>query len=68
MSRPREFDIDEALEKATRLFWTKGYAQTSLNDLEEGLQVGRQSIYGAFGGKRELFVKTLDRYTGEQPE
>jgi AcrR family transcriptional regulator len=67
MGRPRQFDAEHALDQATDLFWEKGYADTSVSDLEEHLGVGRQSLYGAFGDKRELFVKTLDRYLDRQP-
>ena len=67
MGRPRQFDAEHALDQATDLFWEKGYADTSVSDLEERLGVGRQSLYGAFGDKRELFVKTLDRYLDRQP-
>jgi AcrR family transcriptional regulator len=67
MGRPRQFDTEHALDQATDLFWEKGYADTSVSDLEEHLGVGRQSLYGAFGDKRELFVKTLDRYLDQQP-
>ena len=67
MGRPREFDIDDALERATGVFWAKGYAETSIRDLEERLEVGRQSIYVAFGDKRELFIRALDRYLERQP-
>lgn len=66
MGRPREFDTERALDAAKLLFWEKGYADTSISDLEEHLGVGRQSIYGAFGDKHALFVKTLERYADEQ--
>jgi AcrR family transcriptional regulator len=67
MGRPKKFDVDSALDAATEVFWQKGYAETSIVDLEERLNLGRQSIYGAFGDKRELFMKTLDRYAARQP-
>jgi TetR/AcrR family transcriptional repressor of nem operon len=68
MARPREFDIDQALDRATELFWTKGYEETSLSDLEEGLGVGRQSLYSTFGDKHDLFLAALDRYAAAQRE
>src|SRR5262245_37413696 len=61
--RPPEFDRDDALERAMRLFWAKGYEGTSMSDLTVALGIGRQSLYGAFGGKRELFVACLERYS-----
>jgi TetR/AcrR family transcriptional repressor of nem operon len=68
MARPREFDVDEVLNRATELFWTKGYEETSMRELEEGLGVGRQSLYSTFGDKRELFLAALDRYARDQRE
>ncbi len=68
MSRPREFDVDQVLDRATELFWTKGYEDTSLRDLEEGLGIGRQSLYSTFGDKHDLFLAALDRYSARQLE
>jgi AcrR family transcriptional regulator len=62
MGRPREFDIDAALEKAMRLFWAKGYEGTSVADLTETLGVSRPSLYAAFGDKEALFRAALERY------
>lgn len=66
MARPREFDLDQALDRATDLFWTKGFEETSMRELEEGLGVGRQSLYSTFGDKRALFLASLDRYAALQ--
>lgn len=44
------------------VFWEKGYPETSLSDLERATGLGRQSLYGAFGDKRELFAKAVERY------
>lgn len=68
MARPREFDVDEVLDRATELFWTKGYEETSMRELEEGLGVGRQSLYSTFGDKRDLFLAALDRYAALRRE
>ncbi len=62
MARPREFCADEALEEAMRIFWSKGYAATSLNDLTAAMGLSKSSFYEAFGGKRELFLSALARY------
>jgi AcrR family transcriptional regulator len=62
MSRPREFDTAEVLDKATRLFWKRGYGGTSLTDLEAEMGIGRTSIYAAFGGKESLFLDVVDHY------
>jgi AcrR family transcriptional regulator len=62
MGRPREFETDAALEKAMRLFWTKGYEGTSVADLTETLGISRPSLYAAFGDKQSLFRAVLERY------
>lgn len=62
MARPREFDVDEALEKAMELFWRKGYEGTSLTDLTEAMGITKPSLYGVFGNKEGLFLKALERY------
>jgi AcrR family transcriptional regulator len=60
--RPREFDVDQAVDRAMKLFWRKGYEGTSLTDLTETLGITRPSLYAAFGNKEGLFRKALDRY------
>jgi AcrR family transcriptional regulator len=60
--RPRAFNIDIALEQALLLFWRKGYLGTSLTDLTEAMGINRPSLYAAFGNKKNLFRKALDRY------
>ena len=61
--RPREFDADQALDAAMRVFWRKGYEGTSLSDLTVAMQINRPSLYAAFGNKETLFRRVLDRYT-----
>ncbi len=63
VGRPRSFDIDEALDKALKVFWKKGYEGTSMPDLTEAMGINRPSLYAAFGNKEELFRKAVDRYT-----
>jgi AcrR family transcriptional regulator len=60
--RPREFDLDEALDRALTVFWRKGYEGTSLLDLTRAMQINRPSLYAAFGNKESLFRKAIDRY------
>lgn len=60
--RPRLFDRPEALDKAMRLFWTKGYGATSIADLTEVMSIGSKSLYAAFGSKEALYSEALDRY------
>lgn len=62
MARPREFDRDEALDKAMRLFWARGYAATSTEELVSAMGIGRQSLYDTFGDKRQLYLEALRRY------
>ncbi len=63
MARPKAFDEQKILNKAMRLFWEKGYQATSIQDLEEHLNVGRRSLYNTFGSKHDLFLTALDQYT-----
>src|SRR5215203_5543280 len=60
--RPRNFALDEALEKAMVVFWSKGYEGTSIPDLTAAIGINRPSLYAAFGNKENLFRKVLDRY------
>lgn len=60
--RPRQYDPERALADAAKVFWTKGYAATSLDDLAAATGMNRPSLYAAFGDKRELYLKTLQRY------
>ena len=62
MARPREFDVDEALDRATEVFWTRGYEATSVQDLVDALGVNRASLYATFGDKAQLFSAVIDRY------
>lgn len=62
MPRPKEFDTDEALEKAMQVFWHKGYEATSVEDLLEAMDINRGSLYATYGDKRELFLKAMDLY------
>lgn len=62
MARPREFDVDEALQAAMRAFWRRGYEATSLADLMAAMRLQKGSIYKAFGDKHALFLSALQRY------
>jgi AcrR family transcriptional regulator len=66
MGRPREFEIDDAIEKATVLFWRNGYEGTSLSDLTKAIGITPPSFYFAFGSKEALFKKVIERYQAEQ--
>jgi AcrR family transcriptional regulator len=62
MGRPREFDVDTALDLALRVFWRKGSEGASMADLTEAMGITKPSLYAAFGNKEDLFRKALDRY------
>src|SRR5258706_6469288 len=62
MGRPREFDVEKALDLALQVFWRKGYEGASMADLTETMGITKPSLYSAFGNKEELFRKALDRY------
>jgi AcrR family transcriptional regulator len=60
--RPRSFDETGALEKATQVFWSKGYDGVTIDDLVVGMGVGRPSLYAIFGDKRKIFLRVLKAY------
>src|ERR1700751_837178 len=62
VGRPRSFDETGALEKATQVFWSKGYDGVTIDDLVEGMGVGRPSLYAVFGDKRAVFWRALKAY------
>ncbi|MFE0510652.1 TetR/AcrR family transcriptional regulator [Streptomyces sp. NPDC058964] len=66
MARTREFDIDQAVDRAMDLFWRRGYAETSLQDLLKELSIGSGSFYAAFGSKEQLYIRSLERYVSLQ--
>jgi TetR/AcrR family transcriptional repressor of nem operon len=62
VGRTREFDADQAIDRAMDLFWRRGYAETSLQDLLKELSIGSGSLYMAFGSKEQLYARALERY------
>lgn len=62
MPRHKEFEPEEALEKAMGVFWRQGYFDTSVDDLVKQVGVSRYGLYATFGNKHGLFLATLDRY------
>lgn len=61
--RPREFDIDQALDRALKVFWRKGFEGATLTDLTKAMRISRPSLYAAFGNKEALFRRAIDRYS-----
>jgi TetR/AcrR family transcriptional regulator, transcriptional repressor for nem operon len=62
MARLKAFDEERAIDKAVDCFWSRGYEATSVRNLGEAMEIGGASLYNAFGDKRTLFVKCLERY------
>jgi len=62
MGRPREFDIDKAVDRAMEVFWIKGYEGASLQDLLKAMKIARGSLYKAFDDKHTIYLAALDRY------
>lgn len=65
MARPKEFDVDEALQSALEVFWRKGYEATSMQDLVAGMGIQKASLYATFGDKHSLYLTALRRYQEE---
>ncbi len=64
--RPREFDLDQALAAALRVFWRNGYEAASMAELTAEMKITKPSLYAAFGNKEALFHKALDLYEREK--
>jgi len=62
IGRPREFDADQALDRAMEIFWRRGYEGATLDELTEAMGINRPSMYAAFGKKEQLFRLCLERY------
>ncbi len=68
MARTPEFDQADILNKAMTVFWTKGYRDTSVVDLEQATGLKPGSLYNAFGSKKGLFLKSVDHYVTQVVE
>src|SRR5215467_12563628 len=62
MARPREFDEAAVLDAAIERFWLRGYEATSVRDLADEMIIAGASLYNAFGDKRGLYARALNRY------
>ena len=62
VGRPREFNREDALEKAMQVFWARGYEGATLGELTAAMGISKPSLYAAFGDKQTLFDKALVRY------
>jgi len=68
MGRFKEFDEQEALDKAIDLFCRQGYEATSAEDLVNNIGLSRSSLYRAFTDKKSLFIKCLEKYSYNREE
>jgi len=66
MARPKQFDPEIAVDQAMEVFWRKGYAATTPQDLVDALGIGKGSLYNTFGSKHSLFEQALRRYRDSQ--
>lgn len=62
MPRHKQFDQDDALQKAMEVFWSRGFEATSIQDLVANMGINRQSLYDTYGDKHALYLLALDRY------
>jgi TetR/AcrR family transcriptional repressor of nem operon len=62
MPRPKEFERDVVLDRAMRVFWSRGYEATSIQHLVDRMGIQRGSLYDTFGDKRALFFAAIERY------
>src|SRR6202044_3517026 len=60
--RPRAFEPETALAQAMDVFWSEGFAATSLDDISAATGLNRPSLYGAFGDKRALYLQAYGQY------
>jgi len=68
MPRKPNYDRDELIERARDLFWKRGWAGTSLKDLEAALMMKPGSFYAAFGSKDALFKLAMEKYATDGQE
>ncbi|WP_193165330.1 TetR/AcrR family transcriptional regulator [Microbulbifer hainanensis] len=66
--RPLSFDPEWALDELMRVFWRQGYQATSVEDLARSIGVTKPSVYGSFGDKQQIFLKSLDHYVDTAPQ
>ncbi|MFF8598000.1 TetR/AcrR family transcriptional regulator [Streptomyces sp. NPDC015232] len=62
----KHFDPDQVLDTVVRLFWKQGLATTGIQDIVDVTGLNRSSLYSTFGGKQQLYMAALERYTEER--
>lgn len=66
--RPREFDVDTAIDKAIGVFSERGYHATSVGDLTQAMELTQGSLYKAFKDKKEIYIAAVERYKRVQTQ
>ena len=66
MPRPKQFDIDQALQRAMETFWERGYEATSMSELLDRMGINRASFYDTFTSKHQVLVDALTAYGQQQ--
>ena len=62
MPSTKQFDVEEALDRALETFWEHGYKATSMCTLLEGMGIQKGSFYATFSSKHEVFLNAMRRY------
>jgi TetR/AcrR family transcriptional repressor of nem operon len=62
----KQFDVDEARDRAMATFWARGYKATSMQELLDAMGIQRGSFYGTFGSKRDILLDSLSRYDADR--
>jgi AcrR family transcriptional regulator len=62
MGRPKQFNREGVLDRAIPVFWKQGFANTTVQDLEQATGVNKSGLYTEFKNKEDLFLASLDRY------
>src|SRR5258708_20268255 len=65
--RTRQFDVDEALDRALQVFWARGYEGATLPELTRAMGINRPSLYAGFGNKQQLFRQAINPYHTRPP-
>jgi AcrR family transcriptional regulator len=68
MGRQKGFDRNEVLDAAIQLFWKKGYADTSLSDLEKATGVNKSGLYSEFKDKDDILLESIQRFCDTTPK
>lgn len=60
--RPRAYEAGTALDAALKVFWTRGYSGTSVEDLTAAMKMSKPSVYAAFGNKQAVYEAAVNHY------